>query len=428
MGHRVSGSDEQDSPVIARLRQRGISATVGHAAGNVGPVDMVAVSTAVGAGNAENTEVAEALRRGIPVLRRAEILAAVAATRRVVAVSGTHGKTTTSAMLALALIEARMDPGFIVGASISGLGTGAGWGTGEWLVVEADESDGTFLELAPAAAIVTSVEPDHLGHYGGFADLVGAFGRFISDVGEHCLVCADDEVARRLAHDAGALTYGTSDDATFRLTDLVLRPDGSSFTLLGHGAPLELKLSMPGVHNAVNAAGAASMALLLRAQRESVAASLAAFPGVARRFELRGEADGVTFVDDYAHLPGEVRAALGAARIGPWRRVVCVFQPHRYSRTADLSPDFAGAFELADLLVVTAIYGAGEEPRAGVSGKAIVEAVLDADPSRQVAWFPDRGDLRKFLRARLRPGDLCLTLGAGDLTSLPDELLAGVGA
>ncbi|MDQ6911069.1 MAG: UDP-N-acetylmuramate--L-alanine ligase, partial [Actinomycetota bacterium] len=349
-------------------------------------------------------------------------LAAVAATRSVVAVSGTHGKTTTSAMLALALIEANMDPGFIVGASISGLGTGAGWGTGEWLVVEADESDGTFLELAPAAAIVTSVEPDHLGHYGGFADLVAAFRRFISDVGGSCLVCADDEVARELASEARSLTYGTGDDATFKLADLTLRPDGSSFTLLGHGAPLALRVSMPGVHNALNAAGAASMALLLGAPAASVARSLASFPGVARRFEQRGEVDGVTFIDDYAHLPGEVRAALGTARIGPWRRIVCVFQPHRYSRTAELGSEFADAFAVADLLVVTAIYAAGEEARAGISGKAIVEVVLDADPSRQVAWFPDRDDLRKFLLARLRPGDLCLTLGAGDLTSLPDEL------
>jgi UDP-N-acetylmuramate--alanine ligase len=185
---------------------------------------------------------------------------------------------------------------------------------------------------------------------------------------------------------------------------------------------------MPGVHNALNAAGAASLALLIGAPPESVARSLAVFPGVARRFERRGELDGVTFIDDYAHLPGEVRAALGAARVGPWRRIVCVFQPHRFSRTAQLSADFGDAFALADLLVVTAIYGAGEEPRPGVSEKAIVDAVLDADPNRQVAWLPRRGDLRMYLQVRLRPGDLCLTLGAGDLTSLPDELLSAVAS
>jgi UDP-N-acetylmuramate--alanine ligase len=428
MGHQVSGSDAKDSAVLERLRGRGIGAAVGHDARNLAAPDLVAVSSAVGAGNQDNAEVAEAHRRGIPVMRRAEILAAIAATRSVIAVSGTHGKTTTTAMLALILIEAGMEPSFIVGASIAGLGTGAGWGSGNWLVVEADESDGTFLELAPEAAIVTSVEADHLSHYGAFDDLVAAFGRFIANVDGPCLVCADDEVASHLAHDAGAITYGTSEGAGSRVTQLELGPDGSSFFLTGHGAPLELEVPMPGLHNALNGAGAASLALLLGAPPESVARSLAAFPGVARRFERRGELDGVTFIDDYAHLPGEVRAALSAARIGPWRRIVCVFQPHRYSRTAELSSDFADAFAHADLLVVTGIYGAGEEPRPGVSAKAIVDAVLDGDPTRQAAWFPDRADLRKFLQARLQPGDLCLTLGAGDLTLLPDELLGGVGS
>src|SRR4051812_29582867 len=203
MGHQVSGSDAKDSPVLDRLRRRGIEAAVGHDGGNLASPDLVAVSTAIGAENENNAEVAEARRRGIPVLRRAEILAAIAVMRRVIAVSGTHGKTTTSAMLALILIEAGMEPSFIVGASIAGLGTGAGWGSGKWLVVEADESDGTFLELAPQAAIVTSVEPDHLSHYGAFSDLVAAFGRFIAHVDGPCVVCADDDVASRLAGDAG---------------------------------------------------------------------------------------------------------------------------------------------------------------------------------------------------------------------------------
>ncbi len=428
MGHQVTGSDARDSSVLHRLRERGVVAALGHAADNVGSVDLVAVSTAVGAGNDENVEVREARRRGIPVVRRAEILAAIAVTRSVIAVSGTHGKTTTSAMLALILIEAGMEPSFIVGASISGLGTGAGWGSGEWLVIEADESDGTFLELAPKAAIVTSVEPDHLGHYGQFSDLVSAFERFITSVQGPCLVCADDKVAHELAAGAGALTYGTAEGSTFRLTDVDLRPDGSTFVLAGPGSPTALRVPMPGLHNALDAAAAASLALSLGAPGEAVARAIAAFPGVARRFEHRGELHGVTFIDDYAHLPGEVGAALAAARLGSWPRIVCVFQPHRYSRTADLSADFAGAFGLADLVVVTEIYGAGEEPRPGVTGKAVADAILDADPTRQVAWFPDRVTLAKFLRSRLRPGDLCLTLGAGDLTSLPEELLRTVAS
>lgn len=424
MGHRVTGSDAKDSPVLDRLRQLGMDAHVGHAAENVVGSDLVAVSTAVGADNDDNVEVREAHRRDVPVLRRAEILAAIAATRRVIAVSGTHGKTTTSALLARVLTEAGMHPSFIVGAAISGLGTGARWDTGEWLVIEADESDGTFLELTPRAAAVTSVEPDHLGHYGEFSALVAAFGRFVADVRGPCLVCADDRVASRLAHDAGAPTYGTSDGATFRLTDIDLRADGSSFVLVGPEASIELSVPLPGIHNALNAAGAASVALSVGASPDAVARGLAAFAGVARRFEYRGEVGGVTFVDDYAHLPGEVRAALAAARLGSWTRIVCLFQPHRYSRTADLRGDFADAFAAADLLVVTEIYGAGEEARPDVSGKMIVDAVLDADPTRQVAWFPDRPALIEFARSRLRPGDLCITLGAGDLTTLPDELIA----
>ncbi|HUQ62904.1 MAG TPA: UDP-N-acetylmuramate--L-alanine ligase [Acidimicrobiales bacterium] len=423
MGHRVSGSDMKHSPILDRLRQLGVRASVGHDIDNVAGAELVAVSTAVGRDNDENVEVREARRRGVEVVRRADILAAIAATKKVIAVSGTHGKTTTSAMLALALTEGGMHPSFIVGARISGLGTGAGWDVGDWIVVEADESDGTFLELAPHAAIVTSVEPDHLGHYGAFDVLVAAFRRFIGEVDGPCLVCADDKVAADLALEADALTYGTSAEATFRLTAVDLRADGTSFVLVGPDSSLAMHVPVPGIHNALNAAGAASVAVSIGAPPEAVAQALATFPGVSRRFEWRGEVDGVTYIDDYAHLPGEVSAALAAARIGTWRRIVCVFQPHRYSRTAQLSGDFADAFAVADLLVVTGIYGAGEEPRAGVTGKAVADAVLDADPRRQVAWFPERGALVTFLRGQLRPGDLCLTLGAGDVTSLPDELM-----
>jgi UDP-N-acetylmuramate--alanine ligase len=426
MGHQVSGSDMKESPVLDRLRRLGIRVSVGHDAENVAGANVLAVSTAVGADNDGNVEVQSAHRGGVPVVRRADILAAIAATRSVIAVSGTHGKTTTSAMLAMALVEAGMQPSFIVGARIAGMGRGAAWGTGEWLVVEADESDGTFLELAPRAAVVTSVEPDHLAYYGKFDALVAAFARFIADVAGPCLVCGDDPVAAGLARDAGVLTYGTSVDATYRLTEVNLEADRSSFVLAGPDSTLDITVPLPGIHNALNTAGAASVAVAIGAPPAAVVRALAAFPGVSRRFEARGAVGGVTFIDDYAHLPGEVSAALAAARIGSWRRIVCIFQPHRYSRTADLAADFADAFATADLLVMTSIYGAGEEPRPGITGKAIADAVLDADPTRQVAWLPDRGELVKFLKARLHPGDLCLTLGAGDITSLPDELMVAL--
>jgi UDP-N-acetylmuramate--alanine ligase len=297
------------------------------------------------------------------------------------------------------------------------------WDTGEWLVVEADESDGTFVELERSAVIVTSVEPDHLEHYGGFEPLVEAFEAFVDGTDGPRVVCADDEGAAALAGRPSTVTYGTADGADYRMVDVVAEGAGTEFTLVHDGAPLgRVHLPVPGAHNARNACAALVTGLLLGASFESATRALARFAGVARRFEFRGERDGVTYVDDYAHLPTEVEAALQAAREGSWGRVVCVFQPHRYSRTAALWPDFADAFTDSDVLVVTDIYPAGEAPRPGVSGKLIVDAVLDRHPWHHVAYVPRRHDLVRYLRQTLRPGDLCLTLGAGDLTSLPDEL------
>ncbi|HEX2193247.1 MAG TPA: UDP-N-acetylmuramate--L-alanine ligase [Acidimicrobiales bacterium] len=421
MGHKVSGSDVAPSPVLDRLRGLGVDVAVGHDADHVGDAEVVTVSTAI---PADNPEVVAARARSVPVLRRAEVLAAVAATRRTIAVAGTHGKTTTTAMLATALAGAGLRPSFLVGGVVAGLGTGAAWDEGEWLVVEADESDGTFLALAPEVAVVTSVAPDHLDHWGSFDALVTAFERYAGDA-PSALVCADDEGAARVGERVGAETYGTADGAGLRILDLSLEAGGSRFRLERGGRPLgEVRVPAPGRHNALNATAAVGAALLAGAPFAAVAAALARYPGVGRRFERRGEAGGVTFVDDYAHLPAKVAAAVAAARGGGWRRIVAVFQPHRYSRTEALWRDFATAFDGVDLLVVTDVYGAGEQPRPGVTGKLVVDAVLDARPAAAVAWLPRRDDVVRFLRSRLRAGDLCLTLGAGDITTLPDELLA----
>jgi UDP-N-acetylmuramate--alanine ligase len=416
MGHRVSGSDLKESAGLARLRAMGVEVHVGHAAEHVGDVDAVTISTAV---PATNPEVTAAHERGIPVLRRAETLAAIARTRRTVAVAGTHGKTTTASMLALVLVEAGMRPSFIIGGEVNEIGTGAVWDDGEWFVVEADESDGTFLELAPEAALVTNVEPDHLEHYGGFEALSQAFVRFLAEVPGPKVVCGDDPLLASLSH----TTYGTGPDAEYRMVDVVRARSSVHFTVAGVG---EVGLPVPGLHNARNACGALAMGLELGAPFDAAARALARYGGVARRFQFRGERDGVTFVDDYAHLPTEVRAALAAARDGGWKRVVAVFQPHRFSRTESLWRDFADAFVDADVLVVTEVYAAGETPRPGVSGKLLVYAVLDAHPAARVAYLPSRSELVAYLRRLLRPGDVCLTLGAGDLTSLPEELLQAV--
>jgi UDP-N-acetylmuramate--alanine ligase len=426
MGHEVSGSDLKPSANLERLRGLGVRVHIGHDLSLVAGVDAVAISTAV---PTRDPEVRAAREAGTKVLSRAEVLTAIVATRRAVAVAGTHGKTTTSSMLALILVEAGLRPSFIVGGELNEIGTGAAWDVGEWLVVEADESDGTFLQLGAEAAIVTSVEPDHLEHYGGVDGMVEAFDSFLAQTPGVKVTSADDDLANRLGREHGALTYGTADDADYRIVGLESGREGTSFTLVRGDTKIGLiRLPVPGRHNARNAAGAAVTALEIGAPFDAVSRALSHYGGVARRFQFRGERNGVTFVDDYAHLPTEVEAALGTAKDGDWRRVVCVFQPHRYSRTQALAPDFADAFVDADLLVVTNVYPAGEAPRPGVSGKLIVNAVLDVHPMTRVAYFPRREPLVAYLRHTLKPGDLCLALSAGDLTAVTHELLHDAAA
>ena len=417
MGHDVSGSDVAPSVALDRLRAAGARVHVGHDPGSVDGADAVMVSTAI---PADDPEVVAARGAGIPVLRRAEALAAVCAVRRTLAVSGTHGKTTTTAMLAVALRAVGLRPSFIVGGDISGLGGGSAWDRGEWFVVEADESDGTFVELGSSGVLVTNIEPDHLDHWGSFEALKEAFRRFVADAPGPRVVCADDPGTAELAAGVGGcVTYGTDASADYRITDVVSDRHGVRFRV----GDRDLSLSLPGVHNARNAAGVLAMCAELGVDLDAVTEALASFAGVGRRFEPRGEAGGITFIDSYDHLPTEVASVLAAARSGGWARIVCVFQPHRYTRTAALWRDFADAFVDADLVAVTDIYAAGQEPIEGVRGKLIVDAVLDAHPRTRMAWLPGRDELRRWLLTELRPGDLCLTLGAGDLTTLPAELL-----
>jgi UDP-N-acetylmuramate--alanine ligase len=347
-------------------------------------------------------------------------------------VAGTHGKTTTTSMLALVLVEAGMHPSFLVGGDLNEVGGGAVWDaahTDAPFVVEADESDGTFLELGARDVLVTSVEPDHLDHWGGFDALVAAFERFVRDAPGLHLVGTDDAAGRALAAATGAATVGCNPDAEWSMRDLAAGRDGTRFSVVHDGLVVaEVDLAVPGVHNARNALSAVAMASGLGAPLEPAVRALERYAGVARRWQHRGEAGGATFVDDYAHLPTEVAAAIDTGRRGGWKRVVAVFQPHRYSRTAALWRSFADAFTGADVIVVTDIYPAGEPPRPGVSGKLIVDAVLEAHPTAHVAWMPTHRDVVAYLAAALRPGDLCLTLGAGDLTAVPDELMATIGA
>jgi UDP-N-acetylmuramate--alanine ligase len=430
MGHRVSGSDLKGSTALDRLAGAGLRVAVGHRAEQLEDAEVVARSTAIGDGN---PEVVEARERGLPVLRRSEVLSAITELRRTISVAGTHGKTTTSSMLAVVLAEAGLDPSFIIGGDVHQIGSGAVWSEGDWFVVEADESDGTFVELTTEVAVVTNVEPDHHAHYGDFDRLRDAFDRFVDGAARLAVIGVDDEEGAALAarHPA-AVTVGESDGATYRIADLVRGPRGTTFHLVRDEVDLgEVHLPVPGAHNARNAAVAAATAVEIGASFDAAVAALARFGGVARRFEFRGETAGIAFVDDYAHLPTEVAAALAAGRDTAPERLVAVFQPHRYTRLHALADEFGPSFGDADLLVVTDVYSAGETPIPGVSGKLVVDAVLSVDPNvsaDEVVYLPRREDLVDHLLRALRPGDLCLTLGAGDLTTLPDEVQAALQA
>jgi UDP-N-acetylmuramate--alanine ligase len=428
MGHHVSGHDPaDDTPFLGPLRALGVDVQCGPPAPLPAAVDLVVTSTAT---PADHPHLVAARAAGTPVVHRAAALAALCALRTTVAVAGTHGKTTTSALLATVLAEAGTDPGWVVGAGVAGLGRSAAWGGEGPLVVEADESDGTFLALGARAAIVTNVEPDHLEHWGGEPQLRAAFARFVAELTGPAVLCADDPGAQALvAHAVQPVTYGTAADSDYRIADVRTEGTGVRWTLHRGDRAVEVVVpAAPGVHNARNAAAALALAHQLGVDLDAAVAAIGRFRGVARRFEVRGEAAGVVLVDSYDHLPTEVAAALAAARSGGWRRVVCCFQPHRYSRTEALGATFADAFVDADLLVVTGIYAAGEAPRPGVTGKRVVDAVLDAHPWQAVAWLPTLDDVTAYLASVLRPGDLCLTLGAGDLTSVPDRVLAALEA
>jgi len=422
MGHQISGSDLRESVGVNRLRSLGARITVGHSAANIGDAAIVCRSTAVPNNNAE---IVAAQDLGRPVWSRADVLAAICEKKRTIAVSGTHGKTTTSSMLALALTSSGLDPSFIVGGDLNDIGSGAVWNEeGNLFVVEADESDGTFLRLEAEAVVVTNVEADHLDFFGSYEALVAAFEKFITSATGPRVVCIDDPCAQSIASRVGhCITYGRSEQADYRIADVKSRRYSSTFDVWRGTEHLGgCELPVPGVHNVLNATAALAMAVELGAPAESVLAALGRFAGVARRYEFRGEQDGVVYVDDYAHLPSEVASVLEAAKAGGWERVVAVFQPHRYSRTAELWRDFKNSFVDADHIVLTGIYGAGEDPRPGITGDLLVRAVLDAHPNSSITYLPGRDQVADYLSSILRSGDLCLTMGAGDLTSVPDEV------
>lgn len=426
MGHEVSGSDRTPSAHLEALAELGVVVHRGHAAEHVGDADLVTRSTAVGD---ENPEVTAARARRIPVRTRADVLAAISRVRPAILVAGTHGKTTTSSMLAVILDEAGRSPSFVIGSDVDRFGTGARWsGRGE-TVIEADESDGTFLALQGAHAIVTSLDPDHLEFFGSRDRLAAAFAAFVGGIEGVVAVCSDDPDTGPLLGLPGVVTYGTATGADLHLSGLELGRATTVAEMTWHGEQLgRHTIGLPGLHNARNAAGAAAVALSLGVDPAAVRAGLAGFGGVARRFEQRGSAAGVDFVDDYAHLPAEVEAAISAAKAGGHRRIVVAYQPHRFSRTEALGATFASSFEGADHLLLTGIYPSGESPRPGVTGRIVFDAVRDASPELSVTYCESLEEAEDHLVDVLEPGDLCLTLGAGDLTLMPDRVRSRVAA
>ncbi|MDQ1680673.1 MAG: UDP-N-acetylmuramate--alanine ligase [Frankiaceae bacterium] len=426
-GMTVSGSDAKDSVALAELRMRGAVVSVGHDAGNVGDVDTVVVTSAV---RETNPELAEARRRGLRVLRRGAALASLMAGRTGVAIAGTHGKTTTTSMLTVAAQAARSDPSFAIGADLNEPGSNAHHGSGSLFIAEADESDESFLLLTPDVAIVTNVEADHLDHYGDVAAVEAAFVRFADGLpADGVLVaCADDVGARRLADAQRAKgravrLYGEAQDADVRIADLHLEGAGSRFTAHVDGTAAGIvALGVPGRHNALNAAGALTAALVLGLPFADVAAGLAQFTGARRRFELKGIVGGVRVYDDYAHHPTEVRAALSAARaVAGGGRVVAAFQPHLFSRTAAFATAFGAALSLADEVVVMDVYAAREDPVPGVTG-ALIASAVDLEPPH-VVFEPRWSHTPALLAERARSGDVVLTIGAGDVTMIGPEVL-----
>lgn len=424
MGHQVSGSDLRDSPVVERLRAAGVTVTIGHDRALVHGKDAVTGSSAI---PDRNIELSEARETGVVTLRRAGMLASISAQAKSLAVAGTHGKTTTSSMLTAILSDADMQPNFLIGGDLNDFGFGAAWSGGDWLVVEADESDGTFLELPLHGTIVTNIEADHLDHFGTLSAIISGFDAYLAQIPGPKVVSADDEAARLLAARHGAITYGTHEDADYRITDAVSERGVVRFSLHRRGQRLgEIAVPLRGMHNVRNAAAATALALEVGAPFEAAVTALARFGGVARRFDFKGEHDGITFVDDYAHIPTEISVVLEAAATSgdDWKRIVAVFQPNRFKRMAVLSPEYADAFVHADVTVITEIYPSGDAPIPGVTGKLVVDAILDNHPRQRVVWLPHRADLVRFLAAELRSGDVCISMGCGDVASLPSEVLA----
>jgi UDP-N-acetylmuramate--alanine ligase len=424
LGYIVSGSDSRESETTRRLVSLGIAVQIGHRAENVGDLDVVVRSSAVAQ---DNVEILAARHQLIPVIQRAEMLAELMRMKYGVAVAGTHGKTTTTSMVATVLAHGGLDPTMVIGGRLGALGSNAKLGRGDFLVAEADESDGSFLSLTPTIAVVTTLDAEHLDYYRDLAHLQDTFVTFINKVPFYGLavLCLDQENIQTILPrvEKRYLTYGLRSQADFLARDVSFKELTSECRVFRKGELLGvLSLKVPGLHNVYNALAAVAVGMDLDLPFGVVQEALGGFTGVDRRFQVRGEAGGITVVDDYAHHPAELQATLNAAKDGFGRRVLAVFQPHRYTRTRALLAEFSTAFYQADHLFVTEIYPAGERPIPGVSGQQIADEVV-GHGHKHVTYVAEKGDLARAVLAEARPGDMVLTLGAGDIWRVGEEIL-----
>lgn len=424
-GHKVSGSDLQASAAVKRLEAAGAKVFIGHSVSNLADdVSLVVVSTAI---QPDNIELLAAGERNIPVAHRGDMLARFMAEKKGIAIAGSHGKTTTTAMVALVLEKNNLDPTVIIGGNFHDIGGNAKGGRGEYLVAEADESDGSFLKLSPFIAIVTNIEDDHLDHYGSREKIKAAFREFVEKIPTEGFVvfCMDDPNVRELAAniDKRVVSYGIEHPAQYMAREIRCKGLTTFAEIYFDNKRLgQLELGVPGRHNINNAMAAVVIGLALGLEFADIAAALKSFKGVGRRFQLMGQVDGATIVDDYAHHPTEVAATLRAARQTDAGRVIAVFQPHRYTRTKFLHKEFGGAFGDADLIIINEIYSAGEEPIEGVTADLIVREVKERTAS-PVIYIRNMEEIVDFLVHEARPGDLIMTLGAGNIRKAGRELV-----
>jgi UDP-N-acetylmuramate--alanine ligase len=423
-GVGVSGSDLKESRNTRQLRDMGARICIGHSPENVGDADLLVVSSAV---PERNRELQRAREIGLEIIPRAAMLNMIMKDGKGIAVAGTHGKTTTTSMITMIMREAGLDPTYVVGGELNDIGSNAQAGEGEYVIAEADESDGSFLLLEPWAEIITNVEEDHLDFFRDVEEVLTYFRRFVSLLPPEGLVVfsGDDPGARSLKgySKAREVTFGEGDGNDCRYLKARLHAGGSVFEVLEHERPLgEVSLKIPGVHNIENAIAALAFTLSIGVDFDTAARALASFRGVKRRYQLVDELFGVRLVDDYAHHPSEIANTLEAAALERAERVVCLFQPHRYTRTAALWRGFGEALLGADMIILTDVYAAGEDPLPGINGKLIVNAVLQIDPSKQVMYIPKRSQLGRAAARFVRAGDLVLTMGAGDISQCAGEI------